>query len=68
MDFMEFGDIDTQNDKIYTVTIFGIPNFRSSITIVHRFFDVFKVTSMLTRVVTSDWLTHHSNGTPNGAP
>jgi hypothetical protein len=57
MDFMEFGDPDTKNDRIYTVTIFGIPNFQSSITIVHRFFGVFKVTSMLTRVVANNWLT-----------
>ncbi len=51
MDFMEFGDPDTKNERIYTVTIFGIPKFQSSITIVHRFFGVFKVTSMLTRDV-----------------
>jgi len=53
MAFMEFGDPDTRNERIYTVTIFGIPEFQSSITIVHRFFGVFKVTSMLTRVVTT---------------
>ena len=51
MDFMEFGEPDAKNERIYTVTIFGIPQFQSSITIVHRFFGVFKVTSMLTRVV-----------------
>jgi hypothetical protein len=51
MDFMKFGDPDTRNQRIYTVTIFGIPNFQSSITVVHNFFGVFKVTSMLTRVV-----------------
>lgn len=51
MDIMEFGDPDTKNERIYTVTIFGIPKFQSSITIVHRLFGVFKVTSMLTRVV-----------------
>jgi hypothetical protein len=48
MDFMEFGSPDMRNEKIYTATIFGIPNFQSSITIVHRFFGIFKVTSMLT--------------------
>lgn len=52
MAFMEFGDPDAKNERIYTVTIFGIPEFQSSITIVHRFFGVFKVTSMLTRIVT----------------
>lgn len=51
MDFMEFGGSDTRNERIYTVTIFGIPKFQSGITIVHNFFGVFKVTSMLTRVV-----------------
>lgn len=51
MDFMEFGDPDAKNERIYTATIFGIPKFQSSITIVHWFFGVFKVTSMLTRVV-----------------
>lgn len=51
MDFMEFGEPNTQNERIYTVTIFGIPGFQSSVTIVHKFFGVFKVTSMLTRVV-----------------
>lgn len=51
LDFMEFGDPDTRNERIYTVSIFGVPEFGSSITMVHRFFGVFKVTSMLTRVV-----------------
>jgi len=51
MAFMEFGDPDTKNERIYTATIFGVPGFKSSITIVHRFFGVFRVTSMLTRVV-----------------
>ena len=51
MDFMEFGDLDAKNERIYTATIFGIPKFQSSITIVHRFFGAFKVTSMLSRVV-----------------
>lgn len=53
MAFMEFGEPDTKNKKIYTVTIFGIPQFQSSITLVHKFFGAFKVTSMLTRVVAS---------------
>ena len=51
MDFMEFGDPDTRNEKIYTVTIFGMPEFKSSITIVHIFFGKFKVTSMLTNTL-----------------
>lgn len=51
MDFMEFGEPDTKNKRIYSVTIFGIPEFKSSITIVHEFFGTFKVTSMLTNTV-----------------
>lgn len=60
MDFMDFGVPDLQNERIYTATIFGIPKFQSSITIVHRFFGTFKVTSMLTRVVAA--------GLANSAP
>jgi hypothetical protein len=48
---MEFGEPDTRNERIYNIKLFGIPGFQSSLTIVHRFFGVFKVTSMLTRFV-----------------
>ncbi|MFW0776225.1 MAG: hypothetical protein ACN2B6_00705 [Rickettsiales bacterium] len=51
MDFMAFGDPGAKNERIYTATIFGVPGFQSSITIVHLFFGVFKVTSMLTRTL-----------------
>lgn len=51
LDVMAFGNPDTRNEKIYTVEIYGLPNFQGSITIVHRFFGVFKVTSMLTRFI-----------------
>lgn len=54
IDFMEFGDPDAKNHRIYTVTTFGIRNFQSSITIVHRFFGTIKVTSMLTRVIAAE--------------
>ena len=47
--FMEFGIPGTRNERIYTVTIFGLPEFESSIAISHVFFGKFKVTSMLTR-------------------
>jgi hypothetical protein len=47
MAFMEFGDPGANNESIYRVKVFGIPGFRSSITIVHEFFGKFKVTSML---------------------
>ena len=46
---MEFGNPNAQNERIYTVEIFGIPRFKSSITIVHIFFGKFKVISMLSR-------------------
>ena len=52
MDFMTFGEPDARNKRIYTVTIFGIPEFKSSITVIHEFFGTFKVTSMLTNIVT----------------
>ncbi len=51
MDFMAFGDPGAKNERIYTATIFGIPEFQSSITIVHSFFGKFKVASMLTRTM-----------------
>lgn len=52
LDFMSFGEPGTKNENIYNVTVFGIPDYQSSITIVHVFFGVFKVTSMLTRTLT----------------
>lgn len=51
---LEFGNPDLQNERIYSVEIHGIPRFESSITIVHKFFGVFKVTSMLSRVFEPD--------------
>lgn len=54
LDFMEFGALDTKNKRIYTVKIFGIPEFKSSITVVHEFFGTFRVTSMLTTVMDSE--------------
>jgi hypothetical protein len=50
MGLFEFGAPNTKNERIYTVKIFGIQNFKSSITMVHTFFGVFKVTSMLSLV------------------
>jgi hypothetical protein len=47
---LSFGKPDTHNERIYTVEIYGLPEFQGSITIVHKFFGVFKVTSMLTRL------------------
>lgn len=54
MGILEFGDPETKNERIYTVTIFGVPGFKSSVTLVHNFFGVFKVTSMLTNLVEID--------------
>jgi len=51
LDFMAFGNPKTHNERIYTCEIHGLPKFQGSITIVHRFFGVFKVTSMLSRLV-----------------
>ncbi len=51
LEFMEFGRPNTKNERIYTVEVFGIPNFKSSITLVHVFFGRFKVISMLTNMV-----------------
>lgn len=54
LDIMSFGNPGARNERIYTVEIHGLPGFQGSITIVHRFFGVFKVTSMLTRFISSN--------------
>lgn len=46
---LHFGKAALKNDDIYTVRLFGISDFRSSITLVHLFFGHFKVTSLLTK-------------------
>jgi hypothetical protein len=51
MAFMNFGRVNALNTTVYSVKVFGIPGFKSSITIVHDFFGVFRVTSMLTRYI-----------------
>jgi len=45
---LNFGQAETLNETVYSARIFGLPDFRSSITVVHRFFGTFRVTSMLT--------------------
>jgi hypothetical protein len=50
LEFMEFGEVKALNTSVYSVKIFGVPDFGSSITIVHEFFGTFKVTSMLSQV------------------
>lgn len=54
LDIMAFGNPETRNERIYTVEIHGLPEFQGSITIVHTFFGVFKVTSMLSRISALD--------------
>ena len=68
MDFMEFGELDARNERIYAVTIFGIPQFQSSITIVHIFFGVFRVTSMLGRVIAAGLANPSLQGVPAVPP
>ncbi|MBV8322863.1 MAG: hypothetical protein JO049_19625, partial [Hyphomicrobiales bacterium] len=48
---LDFGRVRALNTSVYSVKVFGISEFRSSITIVHDFFGVFRVTSMLTRQI-----------------
>jgi len=51
MHFMKFGDAGAKNTSIYSVKVFGLPNYQGSITVVHDFFGSFKVTSMVTMVI-----------------
>jgi len=46
---LNFGQIKALNQTIYSVNIYGISEFKSSITIVHEFYGIFRVTSMITR-------------------
>jgi len=50
MNVMNFGSVDALNTNVYSVKLFGISGFRSSITLVHDFYGVFRVTSMLTKL------------------
>lgn len=51
MNILDFGRPNVKNEKIYTVELFGMPDFSSSITIVHLFFGKFKVISMLSKKI-----------------
>jgi hypothetical protein len=51
MAVLDFGRVRALNTSVYSVKVFGIPGFKSSITIAHDFFGVFRVTSMLTREI-----------------
>jgi hypothetical protein len=46
---LDFGQVKALNTSVYTVKLFGVPGFLSSITVVHEFFGRFRVTSMLTK-------------------
>jgi hypothetical protein len=48
---LNFGRVNAQNAAVYAAKMFGVPGFRGSITIVHDFFGVFRVTSMLSKLV-----------------
>lgn len=47
IDVLNFGKPNTQNERIYTVEVHGMPGFKSSITVVHLFYGKFKVVSFL---------------------
>lgn len=49
IEILNFGQVKALNKTIYTVKVFGVRDFLSSITISHEFYGVFRVTSMLTR-------------------
>jgi hypothetical protein len=46
---LNFGRVNALNTSVYAVKVFGVPGFLSSITIVHDFFGMFRVTSMLSK-------------------
>lgn len=46
---LEFGQVPTMNRSIYDVKIVGLDGYKDSLTLLHTFYGVFKVTSMLTR-------------------
>ena len=48
MKIFNFGKPNTQNERIYSVEVFGIREFKSNLTIVHLFYEKFKVVSLLT--------------------
>jgi hypothetical protein len=50
MSVMDFGPVRALNASVYSVKLFGVPGFRSSITIVHDFYGIFRVTSMLSKL------------------
>jgi len=47
---LDFGKPNTKNERIYSVRVFGMPGFKSSITVVHLFYGKFKVVSFLTNI------------------
>lgn len=50
LEFLKFGNIKNSNQNVYAVCLFGLPDFQGSITIVHDFFGIFKVTSMVSKI------------------
>lgn len=48
MRILDFGRVNTMNETVYSAKVFGVPGFKGSITVRHRFYGFFQVTSMLT--------------------
>jgi hypothetical protein len=48
---LNFGHVNELNTAVYSAKIVGLSGFRGSITIVHEFYGIFRVTSMLTRLI-----------------
>lgn len=50
----DVGTVRALNTSVYSVKLFGLPRFQSSITVVHEFFGTFKVVSMLSQLHSSE--------------
>jgi hypothetical protein len=47
---LDFGQVKALNKTVYSARVFGLPGFGGSITIAHRFFGIFRVASMLSKI------------------
>ena len=57
-----FGDAKTYSEDVYKVKVFGSPDFLTSLTLVHLFYGIFRVTSMLTRIFDGRGIGHLPQG------
>jgi hypothetical protein len=48
---LSFGPVSAQNTSVYSVKVFGIAGFKSSLTVIHDFFGAFRVTTLLSKQV-----------------